>query len=120
LQPRIVRYPAYAVALLSTAEETDAMNDSDTFSSYTVVEPINDDTPLPDLNYLLGILKRMRGCEGANGQPWPENDVSPGRRVSLARRERAMVGALTVLELLHAADRCRVAADPERHLDEGL
>lgn len=40
----------FAVALLSTATEADAMNESDTFSSYTVVEPINDDTPLPDLN----------------------------------------------------------------------
>ncbi len=119
LQPRIVRHPAYAVALLSTAKETDAMNDSDTFSSYTVVEPINDDTPLPDLNSLLSILKRMRGCEGADGLPWPENDVSPGRRVSLARTERALVGLLTVLEVLHSADRCRVAAEPERHLDEG-
>ena len=29
-----------------------------------------------------------------------ETDVSPGRRVSLARTERALVGALTVLELL--------------------
>ena len=74
------------------------MNESDTFSSYTVVESINDDTPLPDLNSLLGIL--TRGCEGADGHPWPEIDVSPGRRVSLARSERAMVGALTVLELL--------------------
>ncbi len=51
------------------------MNEADTFSSYTVVEPINDDTPLPDLNSLLGILKRMRGCEGADGHPWPETDV---------------------------------------------
>ena len=71
---------------------------------------------MPDLNSLRGILKRMRGCEGADGHPCPETDVSPGRRVSLARTERAMVGALTVLELLHAADRCRLAADPERHL----
>lgn len=110
----------FSVALLSTATEADAMNESDTFSSYTVVEPINDDTALPDLNSLLGILRRMRGCEGADGHPWPETDVSPGRRVSLARSERAMVGALTVLELLHAADRCRVAAEPERHLDEGV
>ncbi len=45
------------------------MNESDTFSSYTVVEPINDDTPLPDLNSLLGILKRMRGCEGSRWAP---------------------------------------------------
>ncbi|WP_223880369.1 hypothetical protein [Stenotrophomonas sp. Br8] len=73
------------------------MSESDTFSSYTVVEPINDDTPLPDLNSLLGILKRMRDCEGADGLPWPENDVSPGRRVSLARTERALVGLLPSL-----------------------
>lgn len=117
---RTVRHPAYAVALLSTAKETDAMNDSETFSSYAAVEPINDDTPLPDLSTFLGIFKRMRGCEGADGLPWPENDVSPGRRVSLARTERALVGLLTVLEVLHSADRCRVAADPERHLDEGV
>ncbi|WP_241658873.1 hypothetical protein [Stenotrophomonas rhizophila] len=45
------------------------MSESESFSSYTVVEPINDDTPLPDLNYLLGILKRMRGCEGLMGCP---------------------------------------------------
>ena len=112
--------PAHAVALLSTAKETDAMSEPDTFSSYAAVEPINDDTPLPDLSTFLGILKRMRGCEGADGLPWPENDVSPGRRVSLARTERALVGLLTVLEVLHSADRCRVGAEPERHLDEGV
>lgn len=116
---RTVRH-LFAVALLSTATEVDAMNESDTFSSYTVVEPINDDTPLSDLNSLLDILKRMRGCEGTDGHPWPETDVSPGRRVSLARTERALVGLLTVLEVLHAADRCRVAAEPVRHLDRGL
>lgn len=31
-----------------------------------------------------------------------------------------MVGAMTVLEILHAADRCRAAADPELHLDDGV
>ncbi len=31
-----------------------------------------------------------------------------------------MAGALTVLELLHEADGCRVVADLERHLDEGV
>lgn len=87
LQPRIVRHPAYAVALLSTAKEPDAMSESETFSSYAAVEPINDDTPTPDLKSLLRILKRMRGCAGADGLPWSENDVSPGRRVSLARTD---------------------------------
>jgi hypothetical protein len=69
LQPRIVRHPAHAVALLSTATQTDAMNESDILSAYTVVEPVDDETSLPDLNYLLGILKRMHGCEGADGRP---------------------------------------------------
>lgn len=96
------------------------MSESDTFSSYAAVEPINEDAPLPDLNSLLGIVERMHGCEGADGLPLPESDVSPGRRVSLAITERALVGLLTVLEVLHLADRCRVAAEPERHLDEGI
>jgi hypothetical protein len=69
LQPRIVRHPTYAAALLSTANESDAMSESDTISSYAAVESINDDTPLPDLSTFLGILKRMRGCEGADGLP---------------------------------------------------
>lgn len=95
------------------------MSESDTFSSYAAIESINDDTLLPDLNFLVGILKRMRDCEGADGLLWPENDVSPGRRVSLARTERALVALLKVLEVLHSADRCRMAADSEGHLDEG-
>jgi len=65
--------PRYAVALLSTATEADAMNEFDIVSSYTVVEPINDDTPPPDLNSLLGILKRMRGCEGVDGPTMARN-----------------------------------------------
>lgn len=69
LQPRTVRYPAYAVALLSTTKETDNMSESDAFSSYAAVEPINDDTPLPDLSIFMGILNRMRGCEGCDGLP---------------------------------------------------
>ncbi|WP_455947804.1 hypothetical protein [Lelliottia jeotgali] len=45
------------------------MSESDAFSSYAAVEPINDDTPLPDLSIFLGILNRMRGCEGCDGLP---------------------------------------------------
>lgn len=95
------------------------MGESETFSSDAAIESINDDTPLPDLNFLFGILKRMRDCDGVDGLLWRENDVSPGRRVSLARTERALVGLLKMLELLHSADRCRMAADSEGHLDGG-
>lgn len=66
LQRCTIRAP-FQGALLSRATEADAMDEFDTFSSYTVVEPINHGTPLPDLNYLLGLLKSMRGCAGADG-----------------------------------------------------
>lgn len=54
------------------------MSESETFSSYDAVEPINDDTPLPDLNSLLGILKRMRGCEWLMGCPGRRTMCHPG------------------------------------------
>ncbi|WP_261997457.1 hypothetical protein [Stenotrophomonas sp. Ste96] len=53
------------------------MSESDTFSSYAAVEPINDDTPLPDLSTFLGILKRMRACADARGLTG-----CPGRRMT--------------------------------------
>ncbi len=58
LQPLIVRHPTYAAALLSTANESDAMSESDTISSYAAVESIDDDTPLPNLNSLPPELSR--------------------------------------------------------------
>jgi len=119
LQPRTVRHPLRAVAQLSTAKEADAMNDQDDFIAYINETLARGKEDHPELTTFLGILKRLRAGEAADGQPWPENDVSPGRRSSLARAERAMVGLQVVIEMLHAAERCRVAADPERHLDEG-
>lgn len=108
-----------AVALPSIATEAIAMNESDAFSPY-IVDPVNDDAQRPDLSTFFGILKYLRDGEAADGHPWPEHDISPGRGVSLARTERALVGLQTVLEMLHAAERCRVAAQPEQRLDEGV
>nr|WP_312392968.1 hypothetical protein [Stenotrophomonas geniculata] len=65
-----------------------------------------------------GCLKRIR--DGADGLPWPETDLPPGREQAMAHAERAAVGMLTVAEMLHAAERCRSMATPDRHLDEGL
>jgi hypothetical protein len=61
----------------------------------------------------------MRGCEGLMGTLAGNRCVTRPPREPGEERARDG-GALTVLELLHAADRCRVAAEPERHLDEGL
>lgn len=38
----------------------------------------------------------------------------------MARVKRAAVGMLTVAEMMHAAERCRLMATPDRHLDEGV
>lgn len=67
-----------------------------------------------------GCLKRIRDGDGAHGLSWPETDLPPGREQAMAHAERAAVGMLTVAEMLHAAERCRSMATPDRHLDEGL
>ncbi|PWB22769.1 hypothetical protein DCO49_15090 [Stenotrophomonas sp. SPM] len=38
----------------------------------------------------------------------------------MARVERAAIGMLTVAQMLRAAERCRLMARPERHLEEGV
>ncbi|AWH25144.1 hypothetical protein [Stenotrophomonas sp. YAU14D1_LEIMI4_1] len=84
-------------------------------------DSINDDeNPSPDLSTLLGCLDRIRAGEGADGQPWPETHLPLGRRMALARIDRAAAGLLTVAEVLHAAERCRAVATPDRHLSEGV
>lgn len=78
------------------------------------------DNPTPDLSTFWGCLKRIRDGDGADGLLWPETTLSPGRERAMARVERAAVGMLTVAEMLHAAERCRLMATPDRHLDEGV
>jgi len=90
-------------------------------SIHTVVnEAANDGNAAPDLSTFLGCLKRIRDGDAADGLCWPEPKLLPGRAQDLARVERAAVGMLTVAEMLHAAERCRVLATPDRHLDEGV
>lgn len=44
------------------------------------------------LEFLLGIRKGMRGCDGADDLLRPEKVLSLGRRIGLARTERALAG----------------------------
>ncbi|OBU60468.1 hypothetical protein [Stenotrophomonas maltophilia] len=96
------------------------MTERPPYASHAASIDDDDDNPSPELSTFLGCLKRIRAGEGADGLPWPEADVSPGRGVSLSRVERAAIGMLTVAEMLHAADRCREMATPDRHLDAGV
>ncbi|WP_416057809.1 hypothetical protein [Stenotrophomonas maltophilia] len=88
---------------------------------FSVDDPINDDdNPASDLSTFQGCLKRIRDGEGSDGLLWPEETLSEARRQSLARIDRAAVGIVTAVEMLHAANRCEGTAAPERHLDEGV
>jgi len=109
-----------AVALLSTATEADAMTTRKN-QPFSVDDSINDDNnPSSDLSTFQGCLKRIRDGEGSDGMLWPEENLSEGRRQSLARIDRAAVAILTAVEMLHAASRCESVATPNRHLDEGV
>ena len=66
------------------------------YASHATSIDDDDDNPSPELSTFLGCLKRIRAGEGADGLPWPEADVSPGRGVALSRVERAAIGMLTV------------------------
>lgn len=90
------------------------------FSSFAA-DSINDDsTPRPDLSLFAETLERMRIDEGTDGQLWPETELPLGRRLALARADRSAVGLLTLVQILHASERCRVAGQPEQRLDEGV
>jgi len=109
-----------AVALLSTATEADTMTTRKT-PPFPIDDPINDDAnPADELSTFQGCLRRIRDGEGSDGMLWPEENLSEGRRQSLARIDRAAVAILTAVEMLHAASRCESVATPKRHLDEGV
>ncbi|HEL7889967.1 TPA: hypothetical protein ACGCEE_002990 [Stenotrophomonas maltophilia] len=96
------------------------MTDRPPYASYAASTNDDDDNPSPELSTFLGCLKRIRAGEVVDGLPWPETSVSAGRGAALSRVERSAIGMLTVAEMLHAADRCRAMATPERHLDEDV
>ncbi len=88
---------------------------------FPVHEPINDNNnPSEELSTFHGCLGRIRDGEGSDGMVWPEENLSDGRRQSLARIDRAAVGMLTAVEMLHAASRCESVATSDRHLDDGV
>jgi len=90
------------------------------FSAPAADSTNGDGMPCPDLSLFAETLERLRIDEGTDGQLWPETELTLGRRMALARVDRAAVGLLTVVQMLHASERCRVAGQPEQHLDESV
>lgn len=63
-------------------------------------------------------LRRIQAGAAANGQPWPERTLPPGRRLQLADADCALAGLATVQQMLLAAERTRQAGQPEDTLGD--
>lgn len=68
---------------------------------------------------LQACLQHIRQGDAADGQPWPDNNRTPGQRLALARIDRANAGLSFLLELLHATERVRVDGDIDQQMGDG-
>ncbi|EKT4105747.1 TPA: hypothetical protein ACG4N3_003343 [Stenotrophomonas maltophilia] len=68
---------------------------------------------------LPGCLQRIRAGDAADGQPWTGPASTPGQAVAAARRDRAAVGLVSLLELYHAAERVRVDGEEKDDIGDG-
>jgi hypothetical protein len=64
-------------------------------------------------------LQRIRAGDAADGQPWAGPASTPGQAVAAARRDRAAVGLVSLLELYHAAERVRVDGEEKDDIGDG-
>lgn len=68
---------------------------------------------------LPGCLQRIQAGDAADGQPWQGPAGTPGDAVAAARRDRAAVGLVSLLELYHAAERVRVDGEEKDDIGDG-
>lgn len=68
---------------------------------------------------LPGCLQRIRAGDAADGQPWQGSSSTPGQAVAAARRDRAAVGLVSLLELHHANERVRVDGEEKDDIGDG-
>ncbi|KOQ74093.1 hypothetical protein ABW45_16420 [Stenotrophomonas maltophilia] len=63
-------------------------------------------------------LRQIGNGAAADGQPWPERHLLPGRRLALADADGALAGQRVVLEVILAAERARQNGGPEQDLGD--
>jgi len=63
-------------------------------------------------------LRQIGNGAAADGQPWPERQLLPGRQLALADTDGALAGLRVVLEVMLAAERARHNGGPEHDLGE--
>ncbi|MCH6043821.1 hypothetical protein MMA53_24730, partial [Salmonella enterica] len=68
---------------------------------------------------LRSCLQRIRAGDAADGQPWTGSASTPGQAVAAARRDRAAVGLVSLLELYHATERVRVDGEEKDDIGDG-
>lgn len=73
-----------------------------------------------DVAALLSGLRCTCEAKISNEPSWLERPLPPSPCTALARADRAASGLTTLLEILHAAERARVAADSAAQIGEGL
>ena len=72
----------------------------------------------PTAHSFADCLRQIGNGAAADGQPWPERFLLPGRRLALADTDGALAGLRVLLEVVLAAERARQHGGPEHDLGE--
>lgn len=97
------------------------MNASDVPKLRAHYSPANaeDESAAPPDPFNLIVLLDQIGCgAAADGQPWPERHLLPGRRLAMADTDGALGGLRIVQELVLAAERARQNGGPEHYVGD--
>ncbi|MBA0449790.1 hypothetical protein [Stenotrophomonas maltophilia] len=98
------------------------MNESDFPHLHAYRGPAGDEPPAPaspaNPNTFISNLNRIGTGAAADGQPWPERYLLPGRRLALADADCALAGLRVVHELLLAAERTRQNGEPGEYVGD--
>ncbi|WP_409460102.1 hypothetical protein ACK1O1_11100 [Stenotrophomonas maltophilia] len=101
------------------------MNENDFPHLHAYRGPANADEPAvppapTDATTFIANLNRIGDGAAADGQPWPERYLLPGRRLALADADGALAGLRVVHEILLAAERTRQNGEPDQYVGDRI
>jgi len=74
--------------------------------------------PGADPTAFVSTLRSIQAGAAADGRPWPETHLRPGRRMQLADADCALAGLTVVQEMLLAAERTRQNGPSHEYVGE--
>lgn len=80
-------------------------------------EPAAPTAPADNHSFIAN-LNRINSGAAADGQPWPERYLLPGRRLALADADGALAGLRVVHEILLAAERTRQNGEADQYVGD--